>query len=116
MVSKNLPYLCNVKGDEPQRHITHKQDKTMDKMIEIAGKSYEVTLEYYIHVDDESRGGYNQARATLVVDELPEGAKPSEILKDMISVLKDNEPIEKHAEFLASIETSEGEYFESLMN
>nr|WP_314759719.1 hypothetical protein [uncultured Porphyromonas sp.] len=88
----------------------------MDKTIEIAGKSYEVTLEYYIHVDDESRAGYNQARATLVVDELPEGAKPSDIQKAMISVLKDNEPIEKHAEFLASIETSEGEYFESLMN
>ena len=88
----------------------------MNKSIEIAGKIYEVTLEYYIHVDDESREGYNQARATLVVDSLPEGVKPSELLKAMISILKDNEPIERHAEFLAVIETDEHEYFESLMD
>ena len=87
-----------------------------NKTIEIAGKSYEVTLEYYIHVDDESRLGYNQARATLVVDKLPAEVKPSELLSAMISVLKDNEPIEKHAEFLAVIETNEHEYFESLMD
>lgn len=84
----------------------------MDKTIEIAGKSYEVTLEYYIHVDDESRAGYNQARATLVVDELPADVKPTELLRAMIGALKDNEPIESHSEFLAVIDTDSQEYFE----
>lgn len=88
----------------------------MNKTIEIAGNIYEVTIEYYIHVDDESRAGYNQARATLVVDSLPEGVNHEELLNAMISLLKDNEPIERHAEFLAVIETDEHEYFESLMD
>lgn len=86
----------------------------MNKTIEIAGKSYEVTLEYYIHVDDESRAGYNQARATLVADKLPVEVNPRDILKAMISALKDNEPIEKHEEYLAVIETNENEYYEVL--
>ena len=86
----------------------------MNKTIEIAGNIYEVNLEYNIHVDDESRAGYNQARATLVVDELPADVKPSELLKAMIIMLKDNEPIEKHAEYLAVIETNEAEYYESI--
>ncbi len=88
----------------------------MNKTIEIAGNSYEVTIEYYIHVDDESRAGYNQARATLVVDSIPEGVNHEELLNAMISVLKDNEPIERHAEFLAVIETDEHDYFESVMD
>ena len=86
----------------------------MNKTIEIAGNIYEVNLEYNIHVDDESRAGYNQARATLVVDELPADVKPSELLKAMIIMLKDNEPIEKHVEYLAVIETNETEYYESI--
>ena len=88
----------------------------MNKTIEIAGNIYEVNLEYNIHVDDESRSGYNQARATLVVDSLPEGVNTEELLNAMISLLKDNEPIERHAEFLAVIETDEHDYFESVMD
>lgn len=88
----------------------------MNKTIEIAGNIYEVNLEYNIHVDDESRAGYNQARATLVVDSLPEGVNTEELLNAMISLLKDNEPIERHAEFLAVIETDEHDYFESVMD
>lgn len=84
----------------------------MNKTIEIAGKSYEVALEYYIHVDDESRAGYNQARATLAVDEIPADVKPTDLLRAMIGVLKDNEPIERHSEFLAVIQTGSQEYFE----
>ena len=86
---------------------SHKQTSKMNKTIEIAGNSYEVNLEYHIHVDDESRAGYNQARATLVVDNLPDGLNQGKLLKAMISLLKENEPIEKHAEFLAVIETDE---------
>lgn len=88
----------------------------MNKTIEIAGNIYEVNLEYYIHADAESRSGYNQARATLVVDSLPEGANHEELLNAMIRLLKDNEPIEKHGEFLAVIETDEHGYFESVMD
>ena len=88
----------------------------MNQTIEIAGNIYEVNLEYNIHVDDESRAGYNQARATLVVDSLPEGVNTEELLNAMISLLKDNEPIERHAEFLAVIETDEHDYFESVMD
>ena len=88
----------------------------MNKTIEIAGNIYEVNLEYNIHVDDESRAGYNQARATLVVDSLPEGVNTEELLNAMISLLKDNEPIERHEEFLAVIETDEHDYFESVMD
>ena len=88
----------------------------MNKTIEIAGNIYEVNLEYNIHVDDESRAGYNQARATLVVDSLPEGVNTEELLNAMISLLKDNEPIERQAEFLAVIETDEHDYFESVMD
>lgn len=95
---------------------SHKTTSKMSKTIEIAGNIYDVTLEYYIHVDDESREGHNQARATLAVDELPAEVNPSKLLKAMISMLKDNEPIEKHSEFLAVIETDKHDFFESLMN